>query len=233
MITLGIEGRFLKQGDGNVAVISKSLADDWGCSSATRLRVPTTEGVVKLEIVGLRPGVTLAGGDEVLITLAQAQKLLAMQGQLNLIEANLNTTDEAQRAAITDQIQEQLGKSYNLNALTSGSEIFASLSMAQTVFNGLGFLTLFMGAFIIFNTFRTIVAERRHDIGMLRAIGASRGTIMGLIMSEGLVQGLVGTALGLVLGYFLASAVIWRGRDYAPGDSSTSNSARRSSSRPS
>jgi murein DD-endopeptidase MepM/ murein hydrolase activator NlpD len=39
-----------------------------------------------------------------------------------------------------------------------------------------------MGAFIIFNTFRTIVAERRRDIGMLRAIGASRGTIVGAIV---------------------------------------------------
>lgn len=203
-----IEGRFLKQGDGNVAVIPTNLAEDLGVQLGDTLRVPTTEGVVKLEIVGLRPGVTLAGGDEVLIPLAQAQKLLAMQGQLNVIEANLNTTDEAQRSAITAQIQEQLGKSYNLNALTSGSEIFASLSMAQAVFNGLGFLTLFMGAFIIFNTFRTIVAERRHDIGMLRAIGAGRGTIIGLILSEGLVQGLVGTALGLVLGYFLASVVL-------------------------
>ncbi len=53
-----------------------------------------------------------------------------------------------------------------------------------------------MGAFIIFNTFRTIVAERRHDIGMLRAIGASRGTIIGLILSEGLVQGVVGPRSG-------------------------------------
>ncbi len=204
------EGRFLKQGDGNVAVIRRSLADQLGLKLGDSFRVPTTEGVVRLEIVGLRSGVALAGGEEVLITLAQAQKLLDMQGRLNVIEANLNTTDVTQREAITEQIQAQLGKNYSLNALTSGSDIFASLGMAQTAFNVLGFLTLFMGAFIIFNTFRTIVAERRHDIGMLRAIGASRGTIIGLIMSEGLVQGLVGTALGLVLGYFLA-AVIMKG----------------------
>ena len=206
------EGRFLRPGDGNVAVIRQSLADQLGLKLGDTLRVPTTEGVAKLEIVGLRSGVALAGGEEVLITLTQAQKLLAMQGQLNVIEANLNTTDEAQRQAITDQIQAQLGKSYSLNALTTGSEVFASLGMAQTAFNVLGFLTLFMGAFIIFNTFRTIVAERRHDIGMLRAIGANRGMIIGLILSEGLVQGIVGTALGLVFGYLLG-AVIMRGMD--------------------
>jgi putative ABC transport system permease protein len=204
------EGRFLKQGDGNVAVIRTNLADQLGLKLGDTLRIPTTEGVVKLQIVGLLPGRPLAGGDEVLITLAQAQKLLDMAGRINIVEANLSTTDAKQRQAITDQIQAQLGKTYSLNALTSGSEIFATLGMAQAAFNGLGILTLFMGAFIIFNTFRTIVAERRHDIGMLRAIGAGRGTIIGLVLSEGLVQGIIGTAGGLALGYLLG-AIIMRG----------------------
>ena len=201
------EGRFLKPGDGNVAVIRRSLADQLGLKLGDSFRVPTTEGVVKLEVVGLRSGQALAGGEEALITLAQAQKLLGMQGRLNVIEANLNTTDVKQRQAITDQIQALLGKTYSLNELTSGSEIFATLGMAQTAFNVLGFLTLFMGAFIIFNTFRTIVAERRHDIGMLRAIGAGRGTILGLILTEGLVQGVVGTGIGLVVGYVLGVVI--------------------------
>ena len=54
------EGRFLKQGDGNVAVIRTSLADQLGVKLGDTLRVPTTEGVVKLEIVGLLPGRPLA-----------------------------------------------------------------------------------------------------------------------------------------------------------------------------
>jgi putative ABC transport system permease protein len=202
------EGRFLQKGDGNVAVIRKSLADQLGLTVGDTIRIPTTEGVAKPEIVGLLSGRGLASGEEVYLPLAQAQKLLDMQGRLNVVEANLNTKDEAQRKAITDEIQAQLGPHYSLNALTSGSEIFATIGMANTVFNVLGYLTLFMGAFIIFNTFRTIVAERRHDIGMLRAIGAGRGMIVGLIMSEGLVQGVVGTALGLLLGYFLGFVII-------------------------
>ena len=75
------------------------------------------------------------------------------------------------------------------------------------IFNMLGFLALAMGGFIIFNTFRTIVAERRHDIGMLRAIGANRGTIVGLVLTEGLVQGIIGTAIGLGLGYLLGAGI--------------------------
>ena len=60
------------------------------------------------------------------------------------------------------------------------------------IFNFFGFLTLFMAGFLIFNTFRAVVVERRHDIGMLRAVGATRRTIIGLILAELVIQGVVG-----------------------------------------
>ncbi len=202
------QGRFLRQGDGDVTVISQRLADSLGLKLGDALKVPTTEGVVKLTIVGLLPSRALIGNEPVLITLTQAQKLLDMQNRINTIEANLATTDKTQSQAIVNQIQNQLGSDYTLGGLASGSQYLGAIQLAQAIFNLFGFLTLLMGGFIIFNTFRTIVAERRHDIGMLRAIGASRGTIIGLILTEGLVQGIVGTAIGLTLGYLFGIAMI-------------------------
>ena len=196
-----MQGRFLQKGDGNVTVISQRLADSLGLKLGDTLKVPTTEGVVKLTIVGLTPGRALVGNEQVIIPLTQAQKLLDMQNRVNTLEANLATTDKVQREAIVNQIKDQLGSDYTLGGLASGSQFMGAMQLAQVVFNLFGFLTLLMGGFIIFNTFRTIVAERRHDIGMLRAIGASRGTIIGLILTEGLVQGIIGTAIGLTLGY--------------------------------
>ncbi len=195
------QGRFLKQGDTNVAVITQRLADSLGLKLGDALRVPTTEGVAKLTIVGLRPGRAVIGNEQALITLTQTQRLLDLTGRINVIEANLTTTDNAQREAITNQIKAQLGKNYTLGGLASGSEFLGAMQMGQVAFSVIGFLALLMGGFIIFNTFRTIVAERRHDIGMLRAIGASRATIIGLVLTEGLVQGVVGTVIGLGLGY--------------------------------
>ncbi len=199
-----LQGRFLKPGDGSVAVITQNLADALGVKLGDTFRLPATDGVVRLQVVGLRPAQALIGNEEVLVTLTEAQKLLDMQGYINTIEANLATNDPQQREAITQQIQARLDKTYLLNALTSASQFLASLSTIQFSLELIGFLSLFMGGFIIFNTFRTVVAERRHDIGMLRAIGASRGTIVGLILTEGLVQGMAGTAVGLLLGYLLS-----------------------------
>lgn len=202
------EGRFLTRGDTTAAVITSSLANALGLKVGDTLRIPTTEGAAKLSIVGLRASHISFGNEEVLITLTEAQKLLDANGLVNVIEANLATKDPAQREAIVGQIQGQLGKNYTLNAVTNESTIMGALQVAEVAFNLLGYLTLFMGGFIIFNTFRTIVAERRHDIGMLRAIGANRRTIVGLILTEGLVQGVVGTAVGLLAGYLLGAGLI-------------------------
>ncbi|MBI3912633.1 MAG: ABC transporter permease [Chloroflexi bacterium] len=201
------QGRFLRAGDSNVAVISAGLADTLKLKVGDRLALPTADGVARLTIVGITPARSLPGTEPVYATLTQTQRLLDQSNRINTIEANLATTDAGERTAMIEQIKAQLGKNYHLGALTSGSEFFASLEAAQAAFNGLGFLALFMGGFIIFNTFRTIVAERRHDIGMLRAIGASRGMIVGFILAEGLVQGIIGTGIGMVLGYLMGVGI--------------------------
>ena len=201
------QGRFLKQGDGNVVVISERLADSIGVKLNDTMKLPTTQGVVKLTIVGLTPGRALVGNEQALITLTQAQKLLDAAGRINIIEANLTTKDKAQSDVTVNNIKAQLGNTYTLGGLTSGSEFATTMQTAGVIFNMLGILALAMGGFIIFNTFRTIVAERRHDIGMLRAIGANRGTIIGLVLTEGLVLGVIGTAIGIGLGYLLGVGI--------------------------
>lgn len=202
------EGRFLRSGDTNSAVIASSLADSLGLRVGDKLHLPTTEGDVALKVVGLLPARALPGNEEVLVTLTEAQKLLDLDGRINTIEINLDTTDTAQREAIQKAIQAALGDDYTLGGLASGSEVLASIQIGQVTMNLFGFLALFMGGFIIFNTFRTIVAERRHDIGMLRALGASRGTIIGLILTEGCLQGAAGTLTGMALGYLIGAVLL-------------------------
>lgn len=194
-------GRFIEAGDEAVAVITESLADEAGVTLGQTLTLPTATGVVDLTVVGLLPQRVMPGNEEVLVTLAEAQKLLDMPGKINVIDANFDSADEVRRAEIQRNIEAALGASYTIGVLQAGAEILTNMRTAQMIFNLVGAAGLLMGGFIIFNTFRTIVAERRHDIGMLRAVGASRRTIAWLILIEGLIQGVVGTALGLLLGY--------------------------------
>ncbi|MBI4671180.1 MAG: ABC transporter permease [Chloroflexi bacterium] len=194
-------GRFLRSGDTNAAVITAGLADAVGLKLGDELPVPTAQGVVRFKIVGIRPAQALPGNEPVYVPLAQAQKVLSLPNRINTIQANYNTNDAAPRAVIEQTIQNILGSEYQLGGLGSSSELFASIGLAQQGSNLFGFLALFMGGFVIFNTFRTIVAERRRDIGMLRAVGASRRTIVALFLAEGLLQGILGTAIGIGMGY--------------------------------
>ena len=200
------QGRFLRPDDTTAAVIAASLADMLDLKVGDNLPLPTAQGLVQLTIVGIRPPRTLPGNEEVLVTLPEAQLLFNEPGRINTIEANLNTSDETRRKEIEQAIQARLGDNYVFGMLSSATDVYGTIQAAQVGFNAFGFLALFMGAFIIFNTFRTVVAERRRDIGMLRAVGASRRMIVGIILAESLVQGSIGTLLGMAFGYLLAAA---------------------------
>ncbi len=202
------EGRFLAESDSSAAVISQSLAETIGASLGESFSLPATGGETSLTVVGILPARALPGNEEVLVTLPQAQSIFEMPGQINTIEANFSSLEVARRAEIESAILSAVGDTYQIGSLASNSELLTNLRIGQTIMNLLGVLALLMGGFINFNTFRTIVAERRRDIGMLRALGANRAVIFGVILSEGLVQGVAGTALGLALGYLLGAGFI-------------------------
>ncbi|MEP7357054.1 MAG: ABC transporter permease, partial [Anaerolineales bacterium] len=203
------QGRFLEPGDTNAAIISDSLAKSLGLQLGGTLSLPSAQGETALTIVGIRPARTIPGNEEVIVPLAQAQAMMSQPGQLNTIEANFTpSTDAAARAANDARLQAALGDHFHLEALPNGTELLSSLQVGQTALSAFGVLALLMGAFIIFNTFRTVVVERRHDIGMLRAVGASRSTIIGLFLAEGLLQGVIGTLIGMALGYLLAVVIL-------------------------
>ena len=203
-----IAGRFLEENDTNAAVISQSLADSIGLNLGSTLILPTAIGEQSLEVVGILPARAVPGNEEVFVTLSQTQNMFGMPDKINTIEANYDSLDETRRAEIQSSIQSTLGSEYQIGALTSNSELLTSLQLGQAMFNVLGVMGLLMGGFIIFNTFRTVVAERRRDIGMLRALGASRKSIFYIILSEGLMQGIMGTALGMVVGYGFSVLVL-------------------------
>lgn len=199
-----VDGRFFQVGDTYSAVINESLADTLSLKLGDSLLIPAATGTMELEIIGLLPSKTAPGNEEVYIPLGVAQAALNMSMEINAVDVNLDTIDEAGREAILAAIQQEVGSNFVIGALSSGDELFANIRIAQSIMNLLGVLALFMGGFIIFNSFRTIVTERRRDIGMLRAIGASRKTILGMILTESVIQGVIGTVIGLFLGYVLA-----------------------------
>lgn len=202
------EGRFLDVADTDVVVLTESLADALGLVLGDELKVPGAAGEVTLPIVGILPARTLPGSEEVFMPLAAAQRILDLSGKINTVEANFTATDDEARAATQQRVLNALGSHYQTGELSTNSQFLTSLQLGRVIFSLLGVLALLMGGFIIFNTFRTVVVERRRDIGMLRTLGANRRTILGVLVVEALIQGILGTGLGIIAGYVMANLLI-------------------------
>lgn len=70
-------------------------------------------------------------------------------------------------------------------------------------------IALFVGTFIITNTFQMMVRAEQSQFAMLRAIGASGGQVFSIVTLQGLLVGILGSAIGVGAGYLLTRLVSW------------------------
>ena len=89
-------------------------------------------------------------------------------------------------------------------AADTGEDITEFLDLLTGVLLGFAAIGLVVAAFIIFNTFTILVAQRTHELGLLRAMGASRRQIIVSVVIEAGVIGSVASVAGLALGVLLA-----------------------------
>ncbi|HVO71624.1 MAG TPA: ABC transporter permease, partial [Aggregatilineaceae bacterium] len=197
------EGRFLQPGDRGKAVLPAGIVD-----LAPQLKVGTTfslvtaDGLKSFTVIGLLAEQGSLSAPEVLIALPEAQAALNQPGLINRVEVSMSAG--ADQKAVSADIQHALGDGYVLNTGSNPTDVVSAAKISFAMFDLFGALALFLGAFLIFNTFRTVVIERRHDLAMLRAIGATRRQITLMILTESLIQGVFGVVLGLIVGFGLA-----------------------------
>jgi putative ABC transport system permease protein len=199
-------GRFVSGSDGDVVVMAEDLAARLGLRVGGEFVIPSSVGTQRLAVIGLLATASVPGQDEVYIPLAAAQRLFALPDRINSID--IAYAKGADRAKVEAAIRRTLGTGYTFGGLGSTDQLLASLQIGEFAFNMFGVFAMVAGGFIILNTFRTVVSERRHDIGMLRAVGATRGTVVGMFLIEATFQGILGTVIGIALGWGLAALTI-------------------------
>jgi putative ABC transport system permease protein len=115
-----------------------------------------------------------------------------------------NLTGTLQRAGLTGRYesitQSQLAKE-------TANNIKQGLSFFNTFLLIFALVALFVGAFIIYNTFSIIVAQRAREVGLLKAIGASGRQVTGSVAIEALVTGVFSSVVGLVFGIGVAAGL--------------------------
>ncbi|HEV2791594.1 MAG TPA: FtsX-like permease family protein, partial [Solirubrobacterales bacterium] len=144
------------------------------------------------------------------VTLPVAQRLTRKQGRFDQISVAAEEGVAAE--TLKRRIERQMPPGVRVetgqeNADRGSEEIRDNLSFLQTFLLVFGFIAVFVGSFLIFNTFSITVAQRISEFGMLRTLGASRGQILTSVLVEAVVIGLLGALLGILGGFLIATAI--------------------------
>ncbi|WP_405841559.1 ABC transporter permease [Streptomyces platensis] len=208
--------------------LDEATAKAAGHKVGDTVRFATDGPVLTKKLVGIvttdDPQVT-AGGSLALFDTATAQKLYLHPGQFD--ELVVGAAPGADQQALTAKVREVLPK--KSAEATSGAELAAeqsrmvteqnkSLSQTLLVFAG---IALFVGVFIIANTFTMLISQRSREIALLRAVGASRRQVVRSVLTEagllGLISSVVGFALGLGIAVGLRAVLDANGAGFPDG----------------
>ena len=190
--------------------VDAATAERYGLSVGQRVEIlfegPPREFTITA-IYGFGEADNLGGATAAIFDLKTAQAVLGKEGVLDAInvkaaegvsagelrsrvEAVLPETAEAVTAAtVIDEYTEQL------------SEALGFFQVALLVF---AFIALFVAAFIIFNTFSIITAQRTRELALLRALGATQRQVTVSVLGEAAVVGLIASVIGIGVGILLA-----------------------------
>ncbi len=198
-------GRMLSAGDRFAMVLPGDLATRMGVRVGDAIVLPSALGTARFSVVGLLRNPSVPGESQVFVPLPAAQQVFSLGSRITMLQAAFAA--DADRVATEQAVARALGPDFEVGGLSSQTGLIASLAVANYAFWMFGVFALATAGFIILNGFRTVVAERRRDIGMLRAIGTRRRTIVGVFAIQALLQGILGTALGIVLGWAMAAGL--------------------------
>jgi len=175
-----------------------------------RVRIVTPIGSNEYTLVGLVSfGATdnLAGATLTGFSMPTAQRVFHLAGQFSTIavtgKQGVVQEDLAHRiqAVLPAGYEAITGASATQQASNQFNSIIGLLRDVLLVFAG---ISLFVGAFIIFNSFSITIAQRTRQVGLLRAVGASSGSVVREVVLEALIIGVVASAIGVGFGIVVA-----------------------------
>jgi putative ABC transport system permease protein len=194
------------------ASLEKATADDAGLEPGDTIKLIAQGKLESFRLVGLTQlgNASFGGASIAQVTLPVAQRLTHKRGRFDQISvaADEGVSPELLKRRIERRmpagVKVETGKE---NADRASEEIREGLGFLQTFLLVFGFIAVFVGSFLIFNTFSITVAQRVSEFGMLRTLGASRRQILTTVMVEALAIGLAGALLGIGGGFLIAKGI--------------------------
>lgn len=191
-------------------LLTKELADREGIKIDHQIKVQTIEGIHSFRVRGLLspegPAKAMAGNMAIMDIFA-AQKAFGKDGKIDRIDISLLRGSDLE--TVKKDIQAALPKGYSVETPAGRTkQIELMISRFQKTLDLARFIVIFVGMYIIYNSVSITVVNRKKEIGILRALGATKNHVVMLFLAETVVNGAVGSALGAGLGILQAKASI-------------------------
>ena len=198
---------FLAQPDS--IILTRQFADKNHLDVNSAITLGTAMGSRTFKVRGILKtgGLTSAfGGNLAVMDVYAAQKMFGRGRTFDRVDIGLkpgHTVADAEQ-----ELHAMLGGGFQIEPPSGrGRQFEAMLSAYSMMVNVSSLFALFIGMFIIYNSFAIAVTQRRSEIGILRALGATRAQIRGLFLGESAVTGLIGSIGGVLFGMLIARGI--------------------------
>jgi putative ABC transport system permease protein len=179
--------------------------------------IGTPQPFTVVGIFGFGNSGTIAGATIVAFDAPVAQQLVGTPGYFDQID--VASKPGTNTDTLINDVANRLPKGFEaVNSATVAQENANNVNSFIGTFNtfllAFAFIALFVGAFLIFNTFSILVGQRTRELALLRALGASRRQVRTSVILEAMLTGLAGSIAGLVVGILLAAGLLSVLRSY-------------------
>ncbi len=198
---------FLAQPDS--ILVTRQLAErrGWQLNSPVALR--TMQGRKTFRVRGLMRAGGLAsvyGGSLAIMDLHAAQLAFGRGRTFDRIDVALQEGSDL--GQVRRRLQASLGVGFQIEPPSGRSSQFEAITRSLAISIRITSLfALLIGVFIVYSSFSIAVAERRPEIGILRALGAPRRRIISWFLAEAALAGLLGALVGIPAGRLLAAGI--------------------------
>ena len=176
-----------------------------GVSTGDTLELIVGDRRLALEVRGLFDSTLAAAGRFVVMDIALAQRVLGRMGRLDRIYVHTRGVERDWIEVLAPLVP---AAASILPAGTGTEDSRRMLGAFRWNLRMMSYAAILVGAFLIYNTISAWIVRRREQIGVVRAVGASRTMVRAAFVFEGVVFGILGVAAGLALGRLLAIGAV-------------------------
>jgi putative ABC transport system permease protein len=195
-------------------VIDAGSAKEAGFKVGDAVKILTQGPPAEYQIVGIAKfgdADSAAGSTAALFDTPTAQAITGAGDQFDSISvvARQGVSQETLAKRITERLDNRTYQVLTGEQITkeNQSDIKDALSFFNIALTVFALIALFVGSFIIFNTFSIVVAQRVREMALLRAVGASGRQVMASVLTEAILVGLFASVIGLLAGILLSTAL--------------------------